>query len=149
MCTFSQPSPTQFLLARMKAKGGKMRLWRVVRVGEDRLESPAQPIFHHYQWHPGINVSSARRKHPYKQAKRIAHGFHCIVNRADSHSALVEVYQTYCDGPYAIIPITCDAADLIGASRTTIMEPTPRIAVFRKVHLSKRAYNRALKEGQQ
>lgn len=127
MCLYATPERTIELKKRL-AKTGKIRCWKVLNIGEDYLAS----MWYHRTWSPGPNNSDSKEAYLGLRARvrnhRVSRGIHVYTDkkRAMGHT---QVWQE-------TVPVTCYMQDLVAGGDSGE-------AVFKKVYLSKRAYNKA------
>lgn len=132
MCCYFSKEATKALRAKMKAKGGVMTLWKVYSPGKDRLAPPyrRQPLV----WAPGV-VKSDREKNrvlPREMHEGVDRGIHLCATR--------KAAECWRDGGEVIIPVRCKLRDLVCAS-------SDGDAVFMKIEILPRNFNRAIKNG--
>ena len=130
MCLYVDVKSTASLLER----GPTIRAWKVLRReyhrGHHRLISAMMCFI----WNPGENISDSRNKKPRKRVDAVGRGIHVFLSHRQASSWVKQTTTAH----ERVVLVTCHVKDLVAADEWGR-------AVFTKVHLSKRAYNKAMK----
>ena len=147
MCCLNNPGSVRYLKRKMEKAGGWMTFWKVRRRGGNR-GGGIYPLFGVGGWRsPGVKAAKAvmiGNEYPERVAKAP------ILERKAVHAG-IHVYRYYEDaecnasvgGDCVLIPVRCHVGDLIAASEADWYGAT---AVFRKVTVGKRDYERAVRK---
>lgn len=127
MCLYvsSRQSQTKFR-KRIRENGGKITCWKVLVKSNNLLRG----IFYYSYYYDGWNYSSRKfKKYGYNLVNE---GIHVYTKREEAVLS-AQIYSAI------IVPVTCYLKDFVAYSKAY------NEAVFLKVFLTKRSYNKAIK----
>lgn len=132
MCCYATVKKTDALREKIKANGGKMSFWKLIRV-----EGNTSYVKRTYVWKKGVHVGvpdCGRDKYSVytnKREKDLYYGIHVYVDKEEA-----EARRNWACGPLgypvALIEVECDEKDLLGCDAYTV--------VFSKVTVTPRMW---------